>query len=52
MDGALEKTVNKKPSDRGLAPDFEATDIEGRKVRLSDYRGRSPVVLVFLRGFG
>jgi peroxiredoxin len=33
------------------APDFEAADLEGRKVRLSDYRGR-PVVLVFLRGFG
>lgn len=33
-----------------LAPNFEAPDLEGRAVRLSDYRGR-PVVLVFLRSF-
>jgi peroxiredoxin len=34
-----------------LAPDFELEDVEGRKIRLSDYRGRKPVLLAFLRGF-
>ena len=34
-----------------LAPDFEAEDVQGRRVRLSDYRGNKPVVLAFLRGF-
>lgn len=38
-------------TDLGPAPDFEATDLEGRTVKLSDYR-RRPVVLVFLRSFG
>jgi peroxiredoxin len=33
------------------APDFTATDSEGRIVRLSDYGGRKNVVLVFNRGF-
>lgn len=33
------------------APDFELTDIHGSLVRLSDFRGRKPVVLAFLRGF-
>ena len=33
-----------------LAPDFELEDIEGRLVRLSEFRGK-PVVLSFLRGF-
>ena len=33
-----------------LAPDFELEDVQGKKVRLSDFRGR-PVVLAFLRGF-
>ncbi len=33
-----------------LAPDFTATDSEGRTVRLSDYRGKKNVVLVFNRG--
>jgi peroxiredoxin len=34
-----------------VAPDFELTDVQGRTVRLSDYRGRKNVVLVFTRGF-
>ena len=33
-----------------LAPDFEAEDVDGRHVRLSQFRGR-PVLLAFLRGF-
>jgi len=34
-----------------LAPDFELEDIHGNHVRLSNFRGRQPVVLAFLRGF-
>ncbi len=34
-----------------LAPDFTATDSEGRTVHLSSYRGKKNVVLVFNRGF-
>jgi peroxiredoxin len=33
------------------APDFELTDVAGRIVRLSDYKGSKNVVLVFTRGF-
>ena len=33
-----------------LAPDFELQDVQGNRVRLSDFRGK-PVVLAFLRGF-
>jgi peroxiredoxin len=32
------------------APDFTLTDIQGRTVHLSDYRGKAHVVLVFNRG--
>jgi peroxiredoxin len=34
-----------------LAPDFELPDFDGRSVRLSGYRDRRHVVLVFNRGF-
>ncbi len=34
-----------------VAPDFELTDVQGRSVRISDYKGRKHVVLVFTRGF-
>lgn len=34
-----------------IAPDFELPDSQGNPVRLSDYRGRQHVVLVFNRGF-
>jgi peroxiredoxin len=33
------------------APDFELTDTSGNLIRLSDFRGKKPVVLAFLRGF-
>ncbi len=33
-----------------LAPDFELTDVQGRTIRLSQFRGK-PVLLAFLRGF-
>jgi peroxiredoxin len=34
-----------------IAPDFSAKDSEGRPVRLSDYKGKKTVMLVFNRGF-
>ena len=34
-----------------LAPDFTATDSEGRVLHISDYKGKKNVVLVFNRGF-
>jgi hypothetical protein len=33
------------------APDFTLPDAAGRPVRLADYRGRQPVLLVFYRGY-
>ena len=33
------------------APDFTATDSEGRVIHLLDYTGKKKVVLVFNRGF-
>ena len=33
------------------APDFELIDTSGALIRLSEFRGRKPVVLAFLRGF-
>lgn len=32
------------------APDFELSSVDGQKVRLSDYRGRQAIVLVFIYG--
>jgi len=34
-----------------LAPDFELEDVQGNRVRLSDFRGSKPIILAFLRGF-
>jgi peroxiredoxin len=42
--------INKNQAER--APEFEATDASGKKVRLADYRGKSNIVLVLNRGFG
>jgi len=33
------------------APDFELTDLNGNRIRLSNFRGKKVVVLAFLRGF-
>lgn len=33
------------------APDFELEDVNGNRIRLSNFRGDKPVVLAFLRGF-
>jgi peroxiredoxin len=34
-----------------LAPDFSVQDSEGQNIRLSDFRGKKNVMLVFNRGF-
>jgi peroxiredoxin len=34
-----------------MAPDFSVNGSEGRKVQLSDYKGKKNVMLVFNRGF-
>ncbi len=34
-----------------VAPEFALEDQNGHKVNLSDARGKSPVVLVFYRGY-
>jgi peroxiredoxin len=39
--------ANETPS----APDFTAADSDGEIIRLSDYRGKNNVVLIFNRGF-
>lgn len=33
------------------APDFTLADFQGKEVKLSGFRGKSSVVLVFNRGF-
>jgi len=39
------------PTLDSAAPDFTLEDTAGKEVRLSDFRGKSRVVLVFNRGF-
>jgi len=43
--------MNKLITPGELAPDFELEDINGKLVRLSDFRGNKLAVLAFLRGF-
>jgi len=35
-----------------IAPDFDRLDSQGRTIKLSDYRDKLNLVLVFNRGFG
>lgn len=44
-------TMTKRVELNTAAPDFSLTDFDGRRVRLSDYRNRRHIVLVFNRGF-
>jgi peroxiredoxin len=34
-----------------IAPDFSLTDIDGQEIRLSNFRDKANVLLVFNRGF-
>jgi peroxiredoxin len=34
-----------------IAPDFSASDSHGRQIKLSDFKGKKNVMLVFNRGF-
>ena len=45
-------TVRSSPIAVGdIAPDFTLVDENNKKVTLSDARGKSPIVLVFYRGY-
>ena len=47
-----EKYDAQAPRAGDLAPDFELWDVDGQNsVRLSDFQGKSNVVLIFNRGF-
>ena len=46
----VSKSMGKLITPGDPAPQFELEDVEGRRIRLSDFRGK-PVVLAFLRGF-
>ena len=39
------------PEPGKMAPDFTLLDVDGNKIRLSEYREHSNVLLVFNRGF-
>ena len=45
------QTVSKPLGAGVFAPDFTLMDQNGRKVSLSDSKGKSPVLLVFYRGY-
>jgi peroxiredoxin len=34
-----------------MAPDFSATDAEGKEIHLADYQGKNTVYLILNRGF-
>jgi peroxiredoxin len=45
----MKMTAEAKEAETAI--DFTAIDSEGRTIRLSDYKGKKNVVLVFNRGF-
>ncbi len=49
-DGANPPTDLDRVREGQSAPDFILEDIDGKKVSLSDFRGKKSVVLVFYRG--
>lgn len=52
LPGEFENEMTSKLITPGeLAPEFELEDIQGNRIRLSDFRENKPVVLAFLRGF-
>ena len=48
---ARAQTVAKPVKVGDAAPDFTLVDHRGNKVTLSDAKGKSPVVVVFYRGY-
>ena len=48
---AQTQTVAKPVGVGQAAPDFSLVDHHGKKVTLSEWKGKSPVVLVFYRGY-
>ncbi len=49
---APDQTQRNRPVGVGeVAPDFTLEDQNGKKIALSETRGKSPVVLVFYRGY-
>lgn len=49
---APDQTQRDRPIGVGeVAPDFTLEDQNGKKIALSETRGKSPVVLVFYRGY-
>ena len=45
--GRIFKTAEERPVKGELLRDFELTSTKGRKISISDYRGRANLVLVF-----
>ncbi|WP_083798785.1 peroxiredoxin family protein [Dethiobacter alkaliphilus] len=43
--------MNNKAQKGSMAPDFSLSDVYGKKMSFSDFRGRS-VILVFMRHLG
>jgi len=49
--GGLLATGNAKPAKGQLPPDFTGTALDGRKIVLSEFRGKNPVLLNFYADF-
>jgi peroxiredoxin len=43
--------MGKKVKISQKAPDFEILDLNGNNFKLSDYRGKNHILLIFNRGF-